>query len=144
MQPESNKPARKGKMNAKRDMSHPPIKAEPIAGWIWSLRLPLAVQEARLGAVLGPSETVFLKLVRNQDISSDVTTCACCCTESSLLVGYESPSPNLFDCARCRVVWLSAGRVKECVMIEMLTAFMGLISAGVFLAHLFEGVRSSA
>jgi hypothetical protein len=29
-------------------------------------------------------------------------------------------------------------------MIEMVTALMGLISAGVFLAHLFEGVRSSA
>ena len=28
-------------------------------------------------------------------------------------------------------------------MIEMLTALMGLLSAGVFLAHFFEGVRSS-
>jgi len=29
-------------------------------------------------------------------------------------------------------------------MIETVTAFMGLISAGVFLAHVFEGVRSRA
>jgi hypothetical protein len=29
-------------------------------------------------------------------------------------------------------------------MIDMVTALMGLFSAGVFLAHFFEGVRSSA
>jgi len=36
------------------------------------------------------------------------------------------------------------GRKRNFAMFEAVTAFMGLVSAGVFLAHAFEGVRSRA
>jgi len=39
----------------------------------------------------------------------------------------------------------SPGRgVKDIAMIETVTALLGLISAGIFLAHAFEGFRSRA
>jgi hypothetical protein len=36
------------------------------------------------------------------------------------------------------------GRKRNFAMFEAVTAVMGLVSAGVFLAHAFEGVRSRA
>jgi hypothetical protein len=50
---------------------------------------------------------------------------------------------NLFDCAgpqsSCRTRW--EGSLK---MIETVTAVLGLVSAGIFLAHAFDGYRSRA
>ena len=39
---------------------------------------------------------------------------------------------------------VSAGRAMEFAMIETVTAFLGLISAAIFLAHAFDGFRSRA
>jgi hypothetical protein len=41
------------------------------------------------------------------------------------------------------VLWI-AGAQRICAMIETVTAVMGLVSAGIFLAHAFEGYRSRA
>ena len=51
---------------------------------------------------------------------------------------------NVFDCVGPRVVWLAcAGERKgSLAMIEMVTAVMGLVGAGIFIAHAFEGVLS--
>jgi hypothetical protein len=37
-----------------------------------------------------------------------------------------------------------SGAQRICAMIETVTALMGLVSAGIFLAHAFEGYRSRA
>jgi hypothetical protein len=37
-----------------------------------------------------------------------------------------------------------AGAQKDFAMIETVTAVMGLVSAGIFIAHAFEGFRSRA
>lgn len=50
---------------------------------------------------------------------------------------------NLFDCAGTLVVWCAcAGAQRTTAMFEMVTAVMGLVGAGIFLAHAFEGVLS--
>jgi hypothetical protein len=51
---------------------------------------------------------------------------------------------NHFDCAGRNVVWFSWGAKGRFAMIEAVTAVMGLMGAGIFLAHAFEGVRSRA
>jgi hypothetical protein len=51
---------------------------------------------------------------------------------------------NLFDCARLRPFCAVVGAQRICAMIETVTAVMGLVSAGIFLAHAFEGFRSRA
>jgi hypothetical protein len=55
---------------------------------------------------------------------------------------------NLFDCASKRSFCGSAGVPREVcgkfAMIETVTAVLGLVSAGIFLAHAFEGYRSRA
>jgi hypothetical protein len=40
--------------------------------------------------------------------------------------------------------WVRAGPQWTVAMIETITAVMGLVSAGIFLAHAFEGFRSRA
>jgi hypothetical protein len=40
--------------------------------------------------------------------------------------------------------FLACGVARMFAMIEMLSAVMGLVSAGIFLAHAFEGYRSRA
>jgi hypothetical protein len=54
-----------------------------------------------------------------------------------------NPPWNLFDCARGPSFGF-AGTQGNFAMFEAITAVMGLVSAGVFLAHAFEGVRSRA
>jgi hypothetical protein len=51
---------------------------------------------------------------------------------------------NLFDCATARSFCDAQGRKGTFAMIETVTAFLGLVSAGIFLAHAFEGYRSRA
>jgi hypothetical protein len=48
-----------------------------------------------------------------------------------------------FDCAG-RNRFVRADARKDVVMIEMITVFFGLFSAGIFLAHAFDGYRSRA
>ena len=50
---------------------------------------------------------------------------------------------NSFDCAG-RNRFVRADVRKDVVMIEMITVFFGLFSAGIFLAHAFDGYRSRA
>jgi hypothetical protein len=51
---------------------------------------------------------------------------------------------NLFDCATRQSFSPRAGAQRTFAMIEMVTAVMGLLSAGIFLAHAFEGYRYRA
>jgi hypothetical protein len=51
---------------------------------------------------------------------------------------------NRFDCAGVNVVLFSRGAKGRFAMIEAVTAVMGLVGAGIFLAHAFEGVRTRA
>jgi hypothetical protein len=51
---------------------------------------------------------------------------------------------NLFDCATLQSFSPSQGRKGRLAMIGTVTAVMGLVSAGIFLAHAFEGFRSRA
>jgi hypothetical protein len=51
---------------------------------------------------------------------------------------------NHFDCAGVHGVSFSRGAKGRFAMIEAVTAVMGLVGAGIFLAHAFEGVRSRA
>jgi hypothetical protein len=51
---------------------------------------------------------------------------------------------NLFDCATGRSFCGLQGRKGTFAMIETVTAVLGLVSAGIFLAHAFEGYRSRA
>jgi hypothetical protein len=39
---------------------------------------------------------------------------------------------------------VSAGAQKDFAMFDTVTAFLGLVSVGIFLAHAFEGFRSRA
>ena len=55
-----------------------------------------------------------------------------------------NPAVNLFDCARLQSFGCRQGRIRICAMIETVTALMGLVSAGIFLAHAFEGYRYRA
>lgn len=48
---------------------------------------------------------------------------------------------NSFDCAARLAVLSHPGR-KDTAMIETVTAFFGLISASIFLAHALDGFRS--
>jgi hypothetical protein len=51
---------------------------------------------------------------------------------------------NLFDCASQQSFSPSRGAQRKFAMIETVTAVMGLVSAGIFLAHAFEGLRYRA
>jgi hypothetical protein len=51
---------------------------------------------------------------------------------------------NSFDCAAGHVVLFAIGAQRIFAMIETVTAFLGLFSAGIFIAHAFEGFRSRA
>ena len=54
------------------------------------------------------------------------------------------PAGNSFDCAAGHVVLFALGAQRIFAMIETVTAFLGLFSAGIFIAHAFEGFRSRA
>ena len=51
---------------------------------------------------------------------------------------------NLFDCARLQSFGHARGGKEVLQMIETVTAVLGLVSAGIFLAHAFDGFRSRA
>ena len=63
-----------------------------------------------------------------------------CCAESSVHADSDFLFGNPFDCAGCHVVWFPRGSQRMFAMIETVTALMGLVGAGIFLAHAFEGV----
>jgi hypothetical protein len=46
--------------------------------------------------------------------------------------------------ARHRFLHMRSGRKGLTAMFETMTAMMGLVGAGIFLAHAFEGIRSRA
>jgi hypothetical protein len=46
--------------------------------------------------------------------------------------------------ARHRLLHVRSGRKGLTAMFETMTAMMGLVGAGIFLAHAFEGIRSRA
>jgi len=46
--------------------------------------------------------------------------------------------------ARHRLLNVRSGRKGLMAMFETMTAVMGLVGAGIFLAHAFEGIRSRA
>ena len=56
---------------------------------------------------------------------------------------FES-SPGIFLTVQGARRLVVPGRKRNFAMFEAVTAFMGLVSTGVFLAHAFEGVRSRA
>ena len=66
-----------------------------------------------------------------------------CCTKSSVGPDLQSPPWNSFDCATRQSFCPSRGQ-RIVAMIETVTALLGLVSAGIFLAHAFEGFRSRA
>src|SRR3981189_671138 len=66
-----------------------------------------------------------------------------CCTKSSVDPDLQSPPWNSFDCATRQSFCHSRGQWIV-AMIETVTALLGLVSAGIFLAHAFEGFRSRA
>jgi len=51
---------------------------------------------------------------------------------------------NPFDCATPGSFCPRHGAERKFAMIETVTAFLGLMSAGIFLAHAFDGFRSRA
>ena len=51
---------------------------------------------------------------------------------------------NLFDCARPQSFCRTRGGKEVIAMIETVTAVLGLVSAGIFIAHAFDGYRSRA
>ena len=55
---------------------------------------------------------------------------------------FSFPIGNSFDCAAGHVVLFAIGAQRIFAMIETVTAFLGLFSAGIFIAHAFEGFRS--
>ena len=63
-----------------------------------------------------------------------------CCAESSVHRDSDFVFRNPFDCAGCHVVLFLRGSQRMFAMIETITALMGLVGAGIFLAHAFEGV----
>src|SRR5437016_8110514 len=67
-----------------------------------------------------------------------------CCNKSSLGPDLRRGPLNLFDCATPRSFCGLRGRKGSFAMIETVTAVLGLVSAGIFLAHAFEGYRSRA
>ena len=67
-----------------------------------------------------------------------------CCAKAPVEADCACATRNVFDCVGVRVVCFAcAGERKGSrPMIEMVTAFMGLVGAGIFIAHAFEGVLS--
>jgi hypothetical protein len=51
---------------------------------------------------------------------------------------------NSFDCAGRHVVLLDPGRLRTTAMIDTVTMVLALMSAGIFLAHAFDGFLSRA
>lgn len=64
-----------------------------------------------------------------------------CCAKASLAPDLRSHSGILLT-VRGRVALCSCRGAKDFAMIETVTACLGLFSAGIFLAHAFEGFRS--
>lgn len=62
---------------------------------------------------------------------------------SSLIV---RPHPEMFLTVQARhlLLHVRSGRKGLTAMFETMTAMMGLVGAGIFLAHAFEGIRSRA
>jgi hypothetical protein len=67
-----------------------------------------------------------------------------CCTKSSLPRQKFGPHRNTFDCARPRAVRSGRWVLGSVVMFEAVTAFFGVMSAGIFIAHAVDGYRSRA
>jgi hypothetical protein len=67
-----------------------------------------------------------------------------CCIKSSVGADLRFRQMNLFDCASLQSFSPRAEANRKFVMIGMVTAVMGLVSAAIFLAHAFEGYRSRA
>jgi hypothetical protein len=57
---------------------------------------------------------------------------------------FSLPAWNSFDCAAGHVVLFAIGAQRKFAMIETVTAFLGLFSAGIFIAQAFESFRSRA
>jgi hypothetical protein len=65
-----------------------------------------------------------------------------CCAKTSVKPDYLPTPGNLFDCATLPPSCVAQGRKGRFAMFETMTAVMGLIGAGIFLAHAFDGIRS--
>ena len=88
------------------------------------------------------TQSLLLRHSRNRRLTGFDTLC---CAKSSLHADHTIASRNVFDCVGLGVVCSScAGAQRTTAMFEMLTAAMGLVGAGIFLAHAFEGVLSRA
>lgn len=53
----------------------------------------------------------------------------------------SGPARNPFDCAGMQGVWCDRW-VRDSIMWEAVTAFFGIMSAGIFIAHAVDGYRS--
>src|SRR5262249_15865460 len=87
-------------------------------------------------------QSLLLHHARNQQLTGfDTVNCA----ESSLHAHPALASRSVWEGGGVGVVGCScAGGQRTTAMFEMLTAAMGLVGAGIFLAHAFEGVLSRA
>jgi hypothetical protein len=65
-----------------------------------------------------------------------------CCAKTSVKLDYLPTPGNLFDCATLPPSCVAQGRKGRFAMFETMTAVMGLVGAGIFLAHAFDGIRS--
>jgi hypothetical protein len=85
--------------------------------------------------------SVFL---RGEYASSCARPGPICCTKSSVSADFES-AHGIFLTVRGRPSFGDPRGAKGIfAMFEAVTAVLGLVSVGVFLAHAFEGVRSRA
>jgi hypothetical protein len=66
-----------------------------------------------------------------------------CCAKASLRPDLQRRHGILLT-VRGAMALCSCRDVKDFAMIETVTAFLGLFSAGIFIAHAFEGFRSRA
>ena len=55
-----------------------------------------------------------------------------------------APHRNPFDCVTPRAVRSGCGATGSVAMFEALTAFFGVMSVGIFIAHAVDGYRSRA
>jgi hypothetical protein len=66
-----------------------------------------------------------------------------CCRKSSVAARFGQGGLNPFDCSAGHAVWFAVrGRIRTMAMIETVTAFFGVVSVGIFLAHALEGFLS--
>jgi hypothetical protein len=84
---------------------------------------------------------VVTQSLRSRARRSTAPNFGSCCTKSSLIFEMRRPLGILLTVRACKAFGSIAGSGID-TMLEVVTAFFGVMSAGIFIAHAVDGYRS--